>query len=871
MEGPELKEISRETVPEDLGDRLVAKVGQLKIGLRLVLCLERLVLLVLMLLGVGLLGLLYILYWTPGPAGTWAFSFVTVAAVGYVFLKFIHARRRRGLTNLAMSAWIERSIPSLQDRLITAVELSEGVRLASGGSLPELFDPTFVAAFFRETEAVIQRTFLSRVLLRKRLLALLGVLLLVLLLFRNSHYFSIYTARDLRRIYLDTHLALLRGQGAVFVVEPGDVMIPRGEDLDVKAYSVRPGRRRDLEIFYRAEGQSWESAAMERTESEDYRFQFQKLSQPLEYFVTDAQADSQVFRIQLADRPELSSLRVQLMHPAYTGLGTVIGKEGQGEIRALAGTRAKIVVQFRQSMEKVELIRGTGEAEAAERQISRFNMTESAGSWTGEFVVEKPGWYRISATNPEGYATGKELTYPILLLEDEKPGVRITHPTGPIDFLRTDDFPELRAGKYPKVPIRYDAVDDFGIARVELHYSQLGGVTAHRVLAEYGYGEKAISGSYQWDIEQFWGGGSVSYYVRAYDHLGLKEERERGQSEHFGESGRLELYWGRNLDPAREESPPEEPAQGQEGEEPGSGKGEGEERLSDDLDALAEQMARLRQQQQDINEEAERQGTEQQPEPSSTETAEELTGEQEQIAEGAAEVRRNLRSQAREFRRRKEIDKETEPTREELPPREEKEEKPDAEEIARRMNEVADALEKQRIEQTPEGFKTRSGLEGEMRLNQQRLAQARFEQAAQKGRQLEGQLEQLEQELRKLARMSGSGTGQGAAAASSQGQAPAEGALSRGEQTSEMDEMGAGKDIGEGSLRSVASYDDYRPSQWEPPPIKDLGRRAGRLGEFIDAAPQRDPFGDTPPEERYPLKYEGLVEQYFQSLAESGQ
>lgn len=870
MERPELKQAWREGHPASLGDRLVAKVRRLKSALRLVLWLERALLLVLMLLGAALLGLLFILYAAPSPLSVWVFTFCGVAVVGYVFLKFVYARRRRSLSDLAMSVWVERAIPGLQDRLITAMEFSEGVRLASGEVLADLYEPSLVVAFYQQTEEVIRRTFLGKVLLRRRFFALASVLMLALLLFENSHYFSPYTAQDLQRIYLDTHLALLRGQGAVFVVEPGDATIARGEDLAVKAYSLRPGRQRDLEIFYRAEGQSWESSPMNRTDGSDFDFLFQQLSQPLEYFVTDAQAESDTFSIRLADRPELASLRVQLMHPAYTGLGTVIGPEGQGEIEALAGTRAKVVVQFRQTMEKVELSLGTDEPGSERQPASQLQMTESAGSWKGEFVVRRAGWYRLDATNPDGYSTGQELTYSVRLLEDATPQVEMTHPTKAIDFLRTEEFPELRAGKHPKVPIRYEAKDDFGIARVELHYAQRGGVTAHRILAEYGFGEKAISGEYQWDVESLWGRGSVIYHLRVYDHVGVREEQETGQTEHYGESGRLELFWGLDRSPPPEESPEETAKSDEEEGESGQGESE-EEQMAQGLGEMAEQLAQLRQQQERIDEAAE-QGSED-SELSSNELAEDLGDKQEQLADDAAQVRRQFRSKAREARQRKEVpQKETKPEDQDTEPQSDKERKDKLDNVARRVDEVADALEEQRIEETSEGFKTRSGVEGEMRLNRQRLEQGRLDEAGRKGRQLEKQLAQLEQELRQLAQaMAPAGEGKEAGAPSAGGSsAAASQQQGQGAQDAAGNDAAGNDGGGIGSAGSTGAFDDYRPSQWDPPPMKDLGRRAPRLGEFIDAQPERDPFGDTPPEERYPLKYEGLVEQYFQALTDSG-
>jgi len=70
---------------------------------------------------------------------------------------------------------------------------------------------------------------------------------------------------------------------------------------------------------------------------------------------------------------------------------------------------------------------------------------------------------------------------------------------------------------------------------------------------------------------------------------------------------------------------------------------------------------------------------------------------------------------------------------------------------------------------------------------------------------------------------------------------------------------------------AVQGYDDYRPSYFDPPEIRNLGSKSERLGEFADSTSQKDPLGGTPVEERYPAKYEGLVETYFKVLADTGE
>jgi len=928
MEGSQLKPAITASEAADMGQRLLGRVRRLRTGMRFVLGLELLLVLFLLLFGGGLLGLLFILYAMPRPSAIWAFTLIELAVIGYFFWKWVFSRRRRQLSNLAMAAWIERAIPALSDCVITAVEFTDGLRLESGSAVTALYEPDYLSRFFQQADDQVRRTTLSRVLLRRRLLTVLGVLAVFVLLFENSHYFTAYTASDLRKIYLDSHGTLLRGLGDTLVVEPGDVQIARGEDLLVKAYSVRPGRTRNLELYFRSGEQPWESAPMNEESEGAYRFQFQRVAQELDYFVTDGQSKSKVYRIRLLERPELASLRVTLRYPPYTGLGSLIGQEGEGGIEALVGTGAEVFVAFRQEMDKVALWVGWGEPGMGESEAMRLKMAESSGGWVGKFPIEQSGWYRIVPTTPEGSSAGKEYTYPIMVLEDEKPSIQITYPEGPIDFYLDGEAPAPVGGGSSKLPVRYRAEDDFGISRIELHYAQEGGYSGHRLLAEYGSGEKQVSDKYQWDLEPFWGKQPVVYFLRIYDRLGAWEESQQRTTEHFGESGRLALYWGRGPDSPKTPASQATQASGQPDEDGAAGEGSEQKGSSpgDDLNALADQVAQMRQEQKQVNQAANQQS--ETDNGTSSEQAQRLSQRQGQVAEQTKSLRQEMTETAREIEEYQKAHPEVDNRKpkgefkdqkveglvsgnanrpgvgprnihipgktevEDLPggPRERDKIPPPPEpkdqDALKKLAELAAQLQSQIVDKSAQGIQTRSGIEGKMRLNEQRLAQRRFKEAGEEGQEIEGQLEQIEQQLREMAQGFGSGAGgeQDEEAEPSAGRS-GEAKEKPGPQEKEMAGMGAKGDKKESEEDSknrglnddkimghlgVPAFDDYRPSLYDPPPLTALGKKSSNLGEFEDAGKEEDPFGNAPNEERYPLKYEGLVELYFEALAETG-
>ncbi len=898
MEGPQLSKPLGLEISRNEARRIIARVKRLKWGLWLVLWLELALTLVLFVLAAVFLGMVFILNFAPTSGSLALLTTVEAILIAFFYGKYFFARRRKRLNSLAVSAWVEQAIPGLNDRLITAVEFAEGVRLGSGEAVAALYETNYLTAFFEETEQLIRRTFLSRVYFRRRFALLLLAVLAVLAVFENSHHFTTYTASDLRKIYLNSHQAIFRNLGAPLVVEPGDVKIVRGGELKVSAYSLRVGKKPRLEIFFRAEEQPWESAPMTRNENGGNTFLFQQLAQPLEYLVSDGKSKSNVYRIQLVDGPQLATIRVKLIMPAYTGLGIVVGEDGQGNIKAVAGTRAEVVVSFREEVTKVEMLQaGESEGEAA-GEAGRLSLVQSSGNWSTQFVIDRSGWYRIIATDPQGFSSGKELTYTIEVTEERPPQVQFLGPEPMIDFLRSEQFRDIRPGAIPKLPIEYAAKDDFGLARIELHFEQADGVSGHRILEEFDYGQEQVKRSYQWDLEPFWGGQPVTYFLRAYDYFALRELQSMGATEHYGDSDMQSLHWGRTLAPssatASQELSETETGDAVSEEEDGPAKQEKE--TAEDLMALAERVEEIIVKQSEINEEAEKQ-------PSDRPTHARLSESQDQVSEAIQQVRRDLQARADEWKKKQRDRKEERDRTHEEPPetaREEIQESspsgspsasqgigeegsgsqpegasgrgPQGSEVGEQMQELARALERQRIERTESGFESKSGLEGESRENRKLLQQGRIREAQDKGQEIEKSLSIVKSELKKVSE--GMGGGSRLTANPNPGKGPANNlpepmldAASGGRQKNE----GSGHSASQFGIPESDAFNEYRPSKFDPPELRNLKRKAGALGEFLDARSDENVDSRAPMEERYPPKYEGMVETYFKILTDPGE
>ena len=179
------------------------------------------------------------------------------------------------------------------------------------------------------------------------------------------------------------------------------------------------------------------------------------------------------------------------------------------------------------------------------------------------------------------------------------------------------------------------------------------------------------------------------------------------------------------------------------------------------------------------------------------------------------------------------------------------------------MRQLAEQLEKQRIEKTQNGFRTKTGLEGMSQENRKRLEQGRFRDAQEKGEELAQQLKQAQGKISQIQSNFGLQNTQEEMSESEQ-------VATKSRATGSLKQSGLGAKAGqEGPVEEV--FDEYQPSQFDPPQLRELKRRANQLSEFRDFQYKDDIMGRAAAEERYPLKYEGLVETYFQILTDSGQ
>ena len=125
-------------------------------------------------------------------------------------------------------------------------------------------------------------------------------------------------------------------------VTPGNRDIIRGSDVEIRAQAIgTPPSEARLEV--RPEDQLLFEDQMGLGDVGEFRTTLQRLRRSLEYRVVAGDQTSEVYRLQVIDRPIIRVLRLGLEFPSYTRLAARQLDDNVGDVLALKGT----VVHFR--------------------------------------------------------------------------------------------------------------------------------------------------------------------------------------------------------------------------------------------------------------------------------------------------------------------------------------------------------------------------------------------------------------------------------------------------------------------------------------------------------------------------------------------
>jgi len=343
---------------------------------------------------------------------------------------------------------IEERVPSLEDRLATAVDLCEESRV---GDVPVLAEPLVADAARRaasvDIDAVVSSALVRRVAVRAA--GAVGVLVAIATI-----------AWGPARQTVDAASLALFPERVRLEIAPGDARLRAGAPLTIAA-RVLGNRAPVVPRLQVPDGNGWRSIDMMPRADGAFAWVQPSVSSDFKYRVAVAAVTSPVYAVTVARPPRIVRIDVDYAYPPSLGLRRRTDEDG-GDVYAPAGTQIRLHVRTDRAAASARLAFARGETLALDPEPA--TRPAAAPSLTGTFTVGADDAYRITIADAEGLTNGGDSEYFVRVLQDRPPDVHIVRPAADRPVARLDE-----------VDIEAEADDDYGLAAVELVYAVRGG------------------------------------------------------------------------------------------------------------------------------------------------------------------------------------------------------------------------------------------------------------------------------------------------------------------------------------------------------------------------------------------------------------
>jgi hypothetical protein len=383
------------------------------------------------------------------PLPAWARAglfFAWLAAVTIASILFIFRPLLTRISLVRLARWLEDRHPEVQERISTALELSDHPE----GISPELLDDlsqeaaTDIRAFDPREEVQTKRV---RKSLWPAAVALVALLVLVAVWPREM-------GRLLTRAV--SPFSGLGNAGAFrFEIEPGNVELLEGDELKIDL-TYTGSLRKPLELVIDKDGQILtESLQPSRSEGDTHQYSYTVYSAEagFKYSARVASSESDRFEVKVYPQPRLLEPVVTLQYPPYTEWPDREMSLGNG-IQALAGTEVTVKGRFDTPLEEGELLfdeKPFGEV------ILESNARGTNLTWS---EILKPGL--------EGPATVRVKHRLGRTLDGARFQLQATEDPAPIVKILTPVQREFQVKPNEQVIITYDVIEGIGLSKAEI-------------------------------------------------------------------------------------------------------------------------------------------------------------------------------------------------------------------------------------------------------------------------------------------------------------------------------------------------------------------------------------------------------------------
>lgn len=425
------------------------------------------------------------------------FFLATVGGTGFLVWRDVVKPFKNRPSDDAVAAMVERALPKFRTRFIASIQLARNAGPKPSGLIRALVAETVAAANVQNFREVVKTDKLKRMI---KIAA--GVIVATVALGWLAG--PTRTPLLLKRALLLNVPFPTRTQ---ILTVTGGKRIGAGEDLRIEATVTGIFPDKGIVTAITASGQKRQfTLEPEPNEKGKYSALLKGSQESFEYAITLNDATSEKYQIEVLPRPAIAAVRFQQIFPQYLNLPPMT--RGTGDLKLLAGSTLNLDAESSMNLSKAEL-RLAGLETSIPLTVDPANPKKLSGSLK---IPDKDlTGISIHLVSTEGVESGESAVYPVDLVPDREPSVKITYPE------RREELATVEA----TTRIAFEATDDFGISKAELHYSVDNG---EEKVIEFDLGTRRdakVTRRFDWKLSSIkpkpLEGSAVDYWITVFD------------------------------------------------------------------------------------------------------------------------------------------------------------------------------------------------------------------------------------------------------------------------------------------------------------------------------------------------------------------
>ncbi len=379
---------------------------------------------------------------------------------------------------------IERALPRFRTRLIASVQLARQHDGSGQALVNALIDETAEIA----GDAPLDYAVNTDALRRWRRIAGVAVLCAAALWFAGG--------RASWPLFLRAWLANVPVPRRTLITAfTGSRVVALGDDVRIEATTAGVTPKSGRLIIETASGKRQEFS-LDSLRAEPVRFSriLQSVQEDFRYRLELGDNRTDEARIRVRPRPAISSLSLEQRWPAYTKLPPA--RRQPGSLKLLAGSKLAVRLKATAPL-RGALLRLVGSDPAETVRSAPLAEDAALGEWSGavEIPVKGVAGLTFQLTDSEGVESRAMAVHRVEVVPDMPPTIRILVP------VRRDELLTQSA----TMLLGFEAKDDFGVARVRLHYAVnwTEGAAHKTVELDLGGGQpKVLNRRFDWKISR---------------------------------------------------------------------------------------------------------------------------------------------------------------------------------------------------------------------------------------------------------------------------------------------------------------------------------------------------------------------------------